>query len=87
MQVMGFSEFRKNLAGALDYVQQTQAPMIITRQGGASAVVMSLEEYNAHQETLYLLSNPYNADHLMRAVRAVKDAQLVQKGLVDCEHD
>lgn len=83
MQVMGFTEFRKNLSTALDYVEQSHAPVVITRSGGACAVVMSIEDYNAHQETMYLLSNPYNAAHLMRGVTAVDNAQLLDRDLLN----
>lgn len=83
MQVMGFTEFRKNLSSALDYVEQSHAPVVITRSGGSSAVVLSLEDYNAHQETMYLLSNPYNAAHLMRAVTAAQNSQLSKKDVIE----
>jgi antitoxin YefM len=35
---------------------------------GSKAVLMSLDEFNSWQETLYLLSNPANAEHLRRAL-------------------
>lgn len=82
MQVLGFTEFRQNLADALDYVEQTHAPVIIKR-GKSSAVLISLDEYNAHMETLHLLSSQNNAQHLMRGVQAVKNSQLVTKELLD----
>ncbi|STZ08727.1 Antitoxin YefM [Moraxella caprae] len=82
MQVMNYSEFRQNLASALDYVQDSHAPVIVKR-GKNSAVVISLDEYNAFKETDYLLSNLANAEHLMRGVQAVKNRQLIQRDLID----
>lgn len=70
MQVLGFSEFRKNLASALDYVEDSHAPVIIKR-GSASAIMLSLDDYNAHMETIYLLSNSANALHLLKGVGQV----------------
>lgn len=82
MQVLSYTEFRKNLASALDYVEDTHAPVIVKR-GKNSAVVISLDDYNAFIETDYLLSNPANAEHLMRGIQAVKNRKLVQKDLID----
>lgn len=82
MQVFGFNEFRQNLASALDYVEQTHAPVII-KHGKTSAVMLSLDDYNAHMETLYLLSNPHNAQHLLRGIEAVQKQKLIQKDLID----
>ncbi|WP_404932908.1 type II toxin-antitoxin system Phd/YefM family antitoxin [Moraxella lacunata] len=46
-------------------------------------MVISLDEYNAFKETDYLLSNPANAEHLMRGVQAVKNHQLTQRDLIE----
>lgn len=82
MQVMNYSEFRQNLASALDYVEDTHAPVIVKR-GKTSAVLITLDEYNTFKETDYLLSNPANAEHLMRGIQAVKDRKLIQRDLID----
>lgn len=82
MQVLGFTEFRQNLASALDYVEQNHAPVLIKR-GKSTAVVISLDEYNALNETDYLLASTANAKHLMRGIQAVKNHQLIQKDLID----
>lgn len=82
MQVYGFTEFRQNLARALDYVAQNHAPVIIKR-GKTTAVMISLDEYNAYRETDYLLSSPANAERLMRGVQAVNNANLIHKDLMD----
>lgn len=82
MQVFGFSEFRKNLASALDYVETAHAPVII-KPGNSSAVMLSLEDYNAHMETIYLLSNPHNALHLLKGMQAVAKGKTTQRMLTD----
>lgn len=82
MQVLGFTEFRQNLASALDYVEQNHAPVLIKR-GKSTAVVISLDEYNALNETDYLLASQANTNHLMRGIQAVKNHKLIQKDLID----
>ncbi|MGP1571894.1 MAG: type II toxin-antitoxin system Phd/YefM family antitoxin [Moraxella sp.] len=82
MQVLGFSEFRKNLASALDYVETAHAPVIVKR-GNTSAVMLSLDDYNAHMETIHLLSNPANAMHLLKGIQEVAQGKTTQRALTD----
>lgn len=43
-------------------------PLIITRNGAQSVMMLSLEDYNALEETSYLLRTPANAKRLLAAV-------------------
>lgn len=82
MQVLGFSEFRKNLASALDYVENAHAPVII-KSGQNTAVLLSLADYNAHMETTHLLSSKTNAARLLKSIEAVNKGELVSGDLLD----
>ncbi len=44
---------------------------------------MSLEEFNSWQETLYLLSNPANAEHLMESIKQAKSGNKSVRKLID----
>jgi antitoxin YefM len=69
MRIASSTELRKNLAKYLDQVHDDHTPMIITRDGGKpSAVIMSFEDYTAHEETMYLLRNPNNAKNLLDSI-------------------
>ena len=69
MRAKSISDFRKNIAADIDAAVDDHVPLIITRPGGKdAAVVMSLEDFNAWQETAYLLSSPANAEALRRSV-------------------
>lgn len=72
MDIISFSDARANFKRAIDDVCINQAPMIIKRTHGSDAVLMSLDEYDGLQETLYLLSNPFNADKLMSSIAEFK---------------
>ena len=53
MRIASSTELRNNLAKYLDQVHDDHTPMIITRSGGKSAVIlMSLEDYNSDIEKL-----------------------------------
>ena len=69
MPVVTYSYARQNLAELLDEVERDRAPVFISRQrkrGGAYLV--SQEEWDSLQETMYLLSNPANAKDLLDAI-------------------
>ncbi len=57
MEVMTYSSFREKLASVLDHISNDSALVKITRQNGKAAVVMSLEDWEREQETLYVLQN------------------------------
>ncbi len=43
-------------------------PLIITRNGESSVVMVSLDDFKALEETAYLLRSPKNARRLMDAI-------------------
>jgi antitoxin YefM len=67
MRTMSFTEARNNLKRAIEAVNEDHAPLLITRQKGANAVLMSQEDFNALDETAYLLRSPANAERLRKA--------------------
>ncbi|MFF4922277.1 MULTISPECIES: type II toxin-antitoxin system Phd/YefM family antitoxin [unclassified Kitasatospora] len=61
------SEARTQLFPLIKKVNDDHAPIRITSKGG-DAVLMSAEDYDSWQETIYLLRSPANAQRLMEAV-------------------
>lgn len=72
MDAVSYTRVRNNLAKILDKVNEDHAPLLITRQRGKPAVLMSLEDFDAYEETAYLLRSPRNAARLRRAIRALQ---------------
>lgn len=68
MPHINVSEFRQNLAGHLDRVTESRAPLFVTRGKGSGVVVISEEEYESMAETLHLLESPANAARLREAI-------------------
>ena len=58
METMSYSVFRADLSATLDRVNQDHIPILITRQASKSSVVISLEDWQAINETLHLSSIP-----------------------------
>lgn len=72
MYAISYSEARENLKSVIDQVVADHAPIAITRQRGEGAVLVSQSDWEAIQETLYLLSSPANAQRLIEAVRGLE---------------
>ncbi len=58
------------------------APMIITRQSEPPVVMMSLEDFNAWEETMYLLRSPANATKLLKAIDDVRKGKVEAHDLI-----
>lgn len=58
-----------DLDGLIDRVIADVQPTILCNDKGRKAVLISLDEFSAWQETLYLLSNPVNAKHLLDSIQ------------------
>ena len=71
MDAITYTAARANLASTMDRVCEDHEPMIITRSGQQSVVMLSLEDYKSLEETSYLLRSPENAKRLLSAVDAL----------------
>lgn len=52
----------------MDKVCDDHAPVIITRKAAKPVVMMSLDDYEALEETAYLLRSPKNARRLLESI-------------------
>ncbi len=68
MEAVTYSHTRQHLAEIMNKVSDDRAPVLITRQSGNPVVMMSLQDFNALEETAYLLRSPKNAKHLMESI-------------------
>ncbi|WP_089935067.1 type II toxin-antitoxin system Phd/YefM family antitoxin [Candidatus Entotheonella palauensis] len=75
MNATTLNEAKETLERLIEQVNADAEPTIICGEQGQNAVLLSLEEFNAWQETLYLLSNPANAAHLRHSISEAKTGQ------------
>lgn len=59
---------KRNLENLIRQVENDAEPVLILLDEDRKAVLMSEREFNSWQETIYLLSNPANAEHLRRSL-------------------
>lgn len=81
MDAINYTTVRANLASAMDRVCDDHEPLIITRNGEQSVVMLSLEDYKALEETAYLLRTPANARRILGAVAQLNAGKGVARKL------
>ena len=78
MDVVTYSEARKNFKAIMDRVVNDCDHTVITRQGGEPVVMLSLSEWNSIQETAHLLSSPKNAARLAEGIAQLERGEGIE---------
>jgi antitoxin YefM len=58
-------------------------PVIITRNGQESVVMLSLDDFNSLEETAYLLRSPRNAKRLLEAIADLERGRGIERELIE----
>ncbi len=83
MEVITSNQAKQRLDELIDRVILDAEPTILCNKQGKQAILMSLDEFNSWQETLYLLSNPVNAEHLRKSIEQIKSGKKSVRELID----
>lgn len=83
MEVLSYSDARKNLKSVMDKVVADHSEAIITRRNGEAVVMVSLSEWNSIRETEYLLSTPKNAKRLRRGIAQLDAGKGIERDLIN----
>jgi len=83
MNATTVNDAKNNLDRLIEQVTADAEPTIICGDKGQKAVLLSLEEFNSWQETLYLLANPANAAHLRQSIAEAKAEKAVERELIE----
>ena len=76
-----YTELRANLAGFMDEVCNSHAPLVVTRQNARSVVMVSEQDYEGLMETVHLLRSPANASRLLESIVRAERGELVEHEL------
>lgn len=82
MTALSYTSVRASLANTLDRVNEDHTPILITRQKGENAVLMSEEDYRSYEETAYLMQSMANAQRLNEAISELRDGKGMEKELL-----
>ena len=74
MKVMSLSDARQQLSSAFDAIERDAEELMITRSGHQPMVVLPLEDYQAMQETLYLMRGA-NGRRLRRSIEQLETSR------------
>jgi antitoxin YefM len=83
MDILNYTTFRNQLSKALDKVNDDHIPIMITRQNGKPAVLLSLDDFKAYEETAYLMASPKNAARLNQAIADIEAGNIEQHALIE----
>lgn len=85
MTAISYTAARENLASTMDRVCNDHDPVIITRNREQAVVMLSLEDYEALQETAYLLRSPANAKRLIESIESLNQGKGIRKTVKELE--
>lgn len=83
MEAVSYSAARSHFVKVMEQVCDDHEPTIITRKNARSVVMMSLEDYNAIQETAYLLRSPANAARLRASIQQYERGKYHRRDLLE----
>ena len=83
MKAITYTAARQNLAKTMENVCNDHEPVIVTRKTTNSVVIMSLEDYEALEETAYLLRSPKNTRRLIESIAQLEEGQGSERELLD----
>lgn len=83
MDAISYTAARANLAKTMEKVCNDHAPVIITRKSESPVVMLSLEDYQAMEETAYLLRSPANARRLLESIAELEAGEGKQRDLIE----
>jgi antitoxin YefM len=67
----------------MEKVCDDHAPVIITRKAARPVIMMSLDDYEALEETAYLLRSPKNARRLLESMAQLEAGKGTERKLAD----
>nr|VFK27010.1 MAG: antitoxin YefM [Candidatus Kentron sp. LPFa] len=83
MEAISYTVARANLSKTMEKVCFDHDPMIITRKRESPVVMISLEDYQAMEETAYLLRSPANARHLLESIAELEAGEGIERELIE----
>jgi len=80
---ISYTAARSNLAKTMEQVCNDHAPIAITRKGEGAVVMISMDDYQALEETAYLLRSPKNTRRLIEAIAELEDSKGQERELIE----
>ena len=82
MKALTYTAARSNLAKTMKEVCDDHDPVIITRKQHDAVVMMSLEDFEALNETAYLLHSPKNTKRLLESIEELEKGKGKERKMI-----
>ena len=86
MDAISYTAARANLAKTMEKVCNDHTPIIITRKRESAVVMLSLDDYQALEETAYLLRAPANSRRLLESIAELEAGKGTERNLLNETH-
>jgi antitoxin YefM len=83
MRAITYTSARSDLAKTMKKVCDDHNPIVITRKNTEAVVMISLEDYEALNETAYLLQSPKSAKRLIESIKELEKGKGKERDLLD----
>ena len=83
MTVITVDEAKENLEKVIEQVMNDAEPAVVRTAAGDEVVLLSRDEFNSWNETVYLLASPANAARLRRSIKEAEIGKVVEKELFE----
>jgi antitoxin YefM len=83
LKAITYTAARQNLAKTMDDACKDHAPVIVTRKTSDSVVIISLEDFQALEETAYLLRSPKNTRRLIESLVQLEEGGGTERELLN----
>ena len=83
MQTVSYTKARQTLAELMRSANADHAAVHVTQKSGDDVVIVSKTDYDALQETLYLLSSPANARRLNEAISELEAGEGAEHKIIE----
>ena len=83
LDTISYTSFRQNLSSMLDKVNEDHVPIMITRQNGEPAIVMSVQDFKSYEETAYLMASPKNAERLNTSIMEIEANNVIRRDIIE----
>ena len=73
MESVSVNQFRNKLKSFVEQIVANHVPLKVTRRAGEDFVVMSAEDWEREQETLYVLQNTSLMNQIVESTKTYKE--------------
>jgi antitoxin YefM len=76
-------EAKENLEKIIEQVMNDAEPAVVRTAAGDEVVLLSRDEFDSWNETVYLLASPANSAHLRKSINEAEVGRVAERELIE----